>query len=40
MMSHALTKENLKTAEANAEHEVRRMMSAMGYNNITVKFDK
>ena len=40
MMSHALTKENLKTAEENAEHEVRRMMSAMGYNNITVKFDK
>ena len=40
MMSHALTKENLKTAEANAEHEVRRMMSAMGYNNITVKSDK
>lgn len=40
MMSHALTKENLKTAEANAEHEVRRMMSAMGYNDITVKFDK
>ena len=40
MMSHALTKENLKTAEANAEHEVRRMLSAMGYNNITVKFDK
>lgn len=40
MISHALTKENLKTAEANAEHEVRRMMSAMGYNNITVKFDK
>lgn len=40
MMSHALTKENLKTAETNAEHEVRRMLSAMGYNNITVKFDK
>ncbi len=40
MMSHALTKENLKTAEENAEHEVRRMMSAMGYNNITVLFGK
>ena len=40
MMSHALTKENLKTAEANAEHEVRRMMSAMGYNNIVIRFEE
>ena len=40
MISHALTKENLKAAEANAEYEMRRMMSAMGFNNITVKFDK
>ena len=40
MMSHALTKENLKAAEANAEYEMRRMMSAMGFNNITVKFEK
>lgn len=40
MLKHALTKENLKAAEANAEYEMRRMMGAMGYNNITVKFDK
>ena len=40
MISHALTKENLKAAEANAEYEMRRMMSAMGFNNITVKFEK
>ena len=40
MLSHALTKQNLKTAEANAEDHVRQMMRAMGFNNITVTFEK
>lgn len=40
MLSHALTKQNLKTAEANAEDHVRQMMKAMGFNNITVTFEK
>lgn len=40
MLSHALTKQNLKTAEANAEDHVRQMMKAMGFNTITVKFEK
>ena len=40
MLSHALTKQNLKTAEANAEDHVRQMMKTMGFNNITVTFEK
>ena len=40
MLNHALTKQNVKTAEANAEDHVRQMMKAMGFNNITVKFEK
>jgi len=39
MMSHALTKENLKTAEQNAEVQMRQMLNAMGYNNITIKWN-
>ena len=40
MLSHALTKQNLKMAEANAEDHVRQMMKTMGFNNITVTFEK
>lgn len=40
MLSHALTKQNLKTAEANAEDHVRQMMKTMGFNNIIVTFEK
>lgn len=40
MLTHALTKENLQTAEANAEDQMRRMLRAMGYNNITITFEK
>ena len=40
MLSHALTKQNLRTAETNAEDQVRHLLRAMGYNNITVTFEK
>ena len=40
MLGHALTKQNLKTAEANAEEQMRHLLQAMGYNNITITFEK
>ena len=40
MKAHCLTPQNLKSAENNADTQFRRMMKAMGYNNITVRFEK
>ena len=40
MLAHALTPQNLQSAEDNADVQFRRMMKAMGYNNITVTFEK
>ena len=39
MLAHCLTPGNLRTAEQNADAQIRRMMKAMGYNNIVVRFD-
>ena len=39
MMAHCLTPENLKTAEDNADAQFRRMMKAMGFNHIEIKFE-
>lgn len=39
MLAHCLTPGNLRTAEQNADAQIRRMMKAMGYNNIVVQFD-
>ena len=38
MKAHCLTPQNLKSAENNADTQFRRMMKAMGYNNITIRF--
>jgi hypothetical protein len=38
MLAHCLTPQNLRSAEQNGEAQVRRMMAAMGYSNITVRF--
>lgn len=40
MLAHALTPQNLQSAEDNADVQFRRMMKTMGYNNITVTFEK
>ncbi|MBR1934108.1 MAG: DUF4230 domain-containing protein [Prevotella sp.] len=38
MRAHALTPQNLKTAEANAEEQVRKLMHTMGYNEVIISF--
>ena len=38
MIRHCLTKENLQTAETNAEQQFRNMMKAMGFNHINITF--
>jgi hypothetical protein len=38
MKAHCLTPQNLKSAENNADTQFRRMMKAMGYNNIIIRF--
>ena len=38
MLAHCLTPANLKTAEENAETQFRRMMLALGYEHITIRF--
>lgn len=37
MKAHALTPQNLQTAENNADAQLRRMMRAMGFRHIEVK---
>lgn len=39
MKAHCLTPQNLKSAENNADTQFRRMMKAMGYNNIIIRFE-
>ena len=39
MMAHALTPQNMQTAENNADAQLRRLMRTMGYNNITIKWN-
>lgn len=39
MLRHALTPANIKAAQNNADAQMRRMMTAMGYNNITIEWN-
>lgn len=39
MMAHGLTPENLRNAEQNADDQLRRMLKAMGYQNIVIRFE-
>lgn len=39
MLVHGLTPSNLRSAQDNADAQMRRMMKAMGYNNIVVRFE-
>jgi len=39
MLAHCLTPENLRSAENNADVQFRRMMKAMGFNHIVIKFE-
>ena len=38
MLQHGLTHENLKTAENNADQQLREMMRAMGYKHVNISF--
>lgn len=40
MIAHALTPQNLKSAQSNAEAQFRHMLKAMGYNHINIIFEK
>lgn len=40
MIVHALTPQNLKSAQSNAEAQFRHMLKAMGYNHINIIFEK
>ncbi|MBQ8711639.1 MAG: DUF4230 domain-containing protein [Prevotella sp.] len=40
MLAHSLTPQNLQSAQDNADAQLRRMMKALGYNNIIIRFDK
>lgn len=40
MIHHCLTRENLQTAETNAEQQFRDMMKPMGFNHIMITFKK
>ena len=39
MMAHALTPQNLQTAADNADVQLRRMMRAMGYKTVIIRFE-
>ena len=40
MMAHALTPQNLQTAADNADVQLRRMMRAMGYKTVIIRFEE
>ena len=40
MLNRCLTPSNLKAAEENAEAQFRKMLLAMGYKNIVIKFER
>ena len=40
MLAHGLTQENLSNAQQNAETQLRRMMKAMGYQNVDIRFEE
>ena len=39
MLAHGLTPENLRSAEQNADTQLRQMLKAMGYQNIVIRFE-
>lgn len=39
MLAHGLTPENLRSAEQNADSQLRQMLKAMGYQNIIIRFE-
>lgn len=39
MLSHALTPQNLQSAQDNADQQFRQLFRAMGYNNIFIRFE-
>jgi hypothetical protein len=40
MLSHSMTKENLQAAEANASQQIHDIMRALGYQHVSVTFQK
>ena len=40
MVKHGMTEENLKAAEMNADQQMRSIMQAMGYKNVSITFRK
>ena len=40
MLTKGLTPDNLRTAQNNADTQLRQMMQAMGFNTVIVKFEK
>ena len=39
MLSHALTPQNLQSAQDNADQQFRQLFRSMGYNNIIIRFE-
>jgi hypothetical protein len=39
MLTHCLTKENVKTAEVNAEIQVSNLFKSLGYKNVVLHFE-
>lgn len=40
MLQRCMTPSNLKTAEENAEAQFRKMLTAMGYRNVEIRFER
>ena len=40
MVKHCMTKENIRTAELNAQRQMENMMRSMGFNHIAITFKK
>ena len=39
MLTHCLTPDNIKTAETNAESQLRNLFIQLGYKNVTLRFE-
>ena len=39
MLKHCLTSDNIKTAETNAESQLRNLFIQLGYKNVTLRFE-
>lgn len=40
MLSHGLTQQNIENAQINAKTQFRRMLQAMGYNHVSIRFEE